>query len=119
MLLAVLIFNASSQSQIAAPNIVGVDKIGHFVVFGWLGVLLARWSAVARIRPLGMGTAIVIVSLYGALDEFHQSLTPGRGVEVADWIADTLGAIVAVTIYARWSTLRGWLERAPFAPSRT
>ena len=35
--------------------------------------------------------AMVWASLYGASDEFHQSFVPGRHVEIADWLADTLG----------------------------
>ena len=54
--------------------------------------------------------AVLAVSLFGLTDEWHQSFTPGRFVEVADWVADTLGAIVAVTIYVRWPRARAALE---------
>ncbi len=110
-----VIFFASSQSKIAAPDVSGIDKVGHFVVYGWLGVLFARIDWVRRMKPLGVWTAVAIASLYGFSDEFHQSFTPGRGVEFADWLADTLGALVAVTLYARWHGLRRWLEDGLFS----
>jgi VanZ family protein len=117
LVLMALIFFASSSSKIAAPNVSGIDKFGHFMVYGWLGVLWARVPWVTRLKPLGAWTAVAIASLYGITDEFHQSFTPGRGVEFADWMADTAGALVAVTIYARWHGLRLWLERGLFARS--
>ena len=118
LLLMAVIFFASSQSKVAAPDVGGIDKIGHFVVYGWLGVLWARVGWVARVKPLGVWTAVAIASLFGFSDEVHQSFTPGRGVEFGDWLADTLGALVAVTIYARWHGLRRWLEGGLFSRAR-
>lgn len=115
LVLMAMIFVASANSQIAAPNVSGIDKVGHFIVYGWLGVLWARVPWVARLKPLGVWTAVAVASLYGITDEFHQSFTPGRGVEFADWLADTAGALVAVTLYARWHGLRRWLEGGLFS----
>jgi VanZ family protein len=115
LVLMAVIFFASSSSKIAAPNVSGIDKFGHFIVYGWLGVLWARVPWVTRLKPLGVWTAVAIASLYGITDEFHQSFTPGRGVEFADWVADTVGALVAVTLYARWHGLRRWLEGGLFS----
>jgi len=117
--LMVVIFFASSQSAIAAPRVIGIDKIGHFTVYAWLGVLWARVPFIVRLKPLGIWTAVLVTSLYGIIDEFHQSFTPGRSVEFADWISDTTGALLAVAIYARWRGLRMWLEGAPFSRVRS
>jgi len=106
-----VIFLASSRSHIAAPHspfdFLRVDKIGHFAVYGLLATLLCR---------LGRGWraafwAVVATSAYGLSDEWHQSFVPGRGVEVADWVADTLGGALAVGLYAGWRPYREWLER--------
>jgi len=45
--------------------------------------------------------AVIIASLYGASDEFHQIFTPGRTPDVFDWLTDTAGAFVgaAVTVW--------------------
>ena len=37
-------------------------------------------------------------------------MTPGRVVELNDWVADTLGAIVAVSVYRSWSHYRSVLS---------
>jgi len=96
---------ASSRSQVAAPSVSYFDKIAHFSVFGLLGTLIARSPGVRRFRY-----AILIVSLFGISDEFRQSFTPGRSVEFADWMADTLGAALAVSLYAFWPGYRRLLE---------
>jgi hypothetical protein len=61
--------------------------------------------------------SLVIVSAYGATDEWHQSFVPGRAMDVQDWIADTIGAAIAVVLYTGWSRYRRWLE-TPVWPSR-
>jgi VanZ family protein len=42
--------------------------------------------------------AAVIASAFGATDEVHQSFVPGRNADVADWVADTLGAAVGALV---------------------
>jgi len=104
--LATMIVIASGRSEVAAPSVVGIDKVAHFGVFGLLAILVVRNGFVPRRAWI----AVLAVSLFGLTDEWHQSFTPGRFVEVADWVADTLGAIVAVTIYVRWPRARAALE---------
>lgn len=106
--LATVIVAASGRSDVASPDIVNFDKVAHFAVFGLLATLVARNGFV----PGRAWLAVAAVSLFGLTDEWHQSFTPGRSVEVVDWVADTLGAIVAVTAYAVWPWYRGLLERS-------
>lgn len=103
---ATLIVIASGRSAVASPDIVGIDKVAHFFVFGLLATLVARNGFV----PGRAWVAVVLVSLFGITDEWHQSFTPGRSVQVADWVADTLGAAVAVACYAGWPAYRRLLE---------
>ena len=56
--------------------------------------------------------AVLIVSLFGATDEFHQHFTPGRSMDVLDWLADTCGAVVAVAAYTFWPGYRRPLKIA-------
>lgn len=46
-----------------------------------------RWAA-----------ALVVTSLYGVFDEWHQSFIPGRHAAFGDWVADTVGAVVALLL---------------------
>jgi VanZ family protein len=104
---------ASSQSHIAAPRgIVGFDKIAHFSVYGLLATVLARIWFSGKRRPWRVVfLAVAITSLFGITDELHQSFTPGRSVELADWLADTGGATLAAVVYVYWAGWRRLLER--------
>ncbi len=99
---------ASGRSEVPSPDIVGLDKLTHFFLFGLLATLVVRNGLATGGRAW---VAVVAVSGFGLTDEWHQSFTPGRAVEVADWVADTLGAAAAVAAYVRWGSYRRWLER--------
>ena len=120
ILLAVALFTASSTSILAVPNLAlfTLDKIGHFLLFGLLATLLIRNQEFLQARWKGALAAALIVSFYGAFDEFRQSLTPGRAVEFYDWLADTLGSVVAVIAYRCIPTYRKVLERSPLQKIR-
>ena len=99
---AALVVLASSRSTVAGSRIEGLDKVTHFAVYGLLATLVCR---------LGRGWrsavwSLLVVSVFGVTDEWHQSFVPGRLAEVADWVADT----VAVTLYAGWAAYRQLLE---------
>ena len=78
------------------------DKGVHFVEYGALGFFMAH--AIATTWP-GRGLAGIVVSVLmtvalGLLDELHQAFVPGRSSDVADLLADSAGALVAVLLYA-------------------
>jgi VanZ family protein len=106
--IAGLIFLASSRSYVPSPGLTKIDdKFAHFAVYGLLGTLVCRlgrgWRAAFY--------AFLVVSAFGASDEWHQSFVPGRFTDFGDWLADTLGAAVAVALYAGWTWYRQLLER--------
>lgn len=68
-----------------------VDKIVHAGTFGLLALLLYGATG----RPV---LSVVLTSLYGVLDELHQAFVPGRHANPWDWLADTLGAVIAVSL---------------------
>ena len=107
VVIAVLIFSASSRSTVAGPRIPNFDKVVHFSVYGLLGTLACRAIAGRR----GAWWALIVVSAYGATDEWHQYFVPGRSTELADWVADTAGAAIAILMYRRWTAYRLLLER--------
>lgn len=113
ILLAATIFTLSGASQIATPDIdvqFSKDKIAHFLIFGLLATSILRVPNIQKLGWRGTIIAILITIAYGGFDEIRQSLTPGRSVEFADWIADSLGAIVATTLYHFDSPYRRLLE---------
>lgn len=102
--LAVLIFVFSGMEKPPQPEM-GVDfgdKILHFIVYGFLCafILIGMHSGRARKKSKKLlYIAIVIASLYGVSDEFHQSFVEGRSSDVADWLADTIGAFAGAYLF--------------------
>ncbi|MEO0795045.1 MAG: VanZ family protein [Verrucomicrobiota bacterium] len=107
---------ASGGNPVALPNsFFTSDKLAHLLVFGLLATACYRafspeWSKARRTI-----FAITFTALFGLADELHQSTTPGRYMEFDDWIADVLGAVIAVYVYRIWGTYRRVLE---FRPAR-
>lgn len=104
ILYASLIFWASSQPLSPIPTIpvAHADKGIHFVEFAILCYLIC-WAQepLASNVKRSMWLAIITTSIYGALDEYHQSFTPQRLPEVADWISDTFGAFASGLLWVR------------------
>jgi VanZ family protein len=114
--IAGLIFYASSRSNVVATGVTRIDdKFAHFAVYGLLGTLVCRIGGRGRFAALG---SCLLVAMYAASDEWHQSFVPGRFADVGDWIADTLGAAVAIGLYTRWAWYRQWLERPLWSRQR-
>jgi VanZ family protein len=105
---AAVIFALSHQSNplpFLPEEIFLHDKLLHAAEYAVLGGLLAPALQLAGLRPLrALVAAVLLASLFGATDEFHQWFVPGRNADVADWMADTLGAALgalAATIALR------------------
>lgn len=82
------------------------DKVQHFTYFLIGSGLLSAW--LFRRNPdqpnwkANIITTIIILSLIGGLDEYHQSFTPGRsGNDPFDWLADLFGAMAGAFIFMR------------------
>ena len=104
-----LIFLVSHQAQIDIPvaDIIW-DKVAHFLEYGFFTLTLAfgftRGFAPDRRTLWPLVAAVIVASLYGVSDEFHQSFV-GRDATVADWLADTAGAVfmaLALVAAFRW-----------------
>ncbi len=75
------------------------DKLVHAAAFAILGFF---WARALAPRALGPVIAVVICVVFGALDELHQSIVPGRFPDVFDGLADTVGACLGVAFYIWW-----------------
>lgn len=93
-----IIFAFSSQPDSDLRNSgrfnIGVYKLAHLVVFGVLGVLVAR--ATQRRSARAGWWAWVIVGLYAIVDEIHQAVVPGRSPLVTDVAIDALGGLLGI-----------------------
>ncbi len=67
------------------------DKLYHAGNFGVLAALLYPVTGRAWLAAL-------LASLYGISDEVHQAFVPDRSADALDWLADTVGALAAVTL---------------------
>lgn len=115
--LALSIFFASSRSELAGPNLWHIpylDKYLHFLIFGLLATNLIRIPLRSN-TALNCLLAFALTSLYGFADEYRQSFTLGRSVELGDALADSLGAFVATQAYARWTAYQKLLEQPLFS----
>ena len=84
------------------PSFPFVDKALHFAAYGLMGILFYRAYQTLRIKnniQLLMLLSVVSASLYGISDEIHQSFVPFREAEVADVVADIIGAFSGVYLY--------------------
>jgi VanZ family protein len=121
LLLVATIITLSGTAEIATPDIglqFSKDKLAHFLVFGLLATSILRVPVLRKRGWRGAAVAALVTTAFGAFDEIRQSLTPGRMVEVADWLADALGALVAVSSYRLITLYRETLERPIFVGRR-
>jgi VanZ family protein len=97
-----ILFTATTIPGNKLPDIHLSDKIEHFSAFFILAVLLNLTLIYQRKSLLLFNYAalvtIIICLSYGAIDELHQMIIPGRTADLRDWIADSTGVILGVLI---------------------
>ncbi len=93
------------------PPVDHIDKVLHFGYFLGGGFFFAGWRHLRNDQRPGwkslMIPAVITMALIGALDEWHQTFTPGRsGADIGDWIADiaggTMGAALFKMLHLKW-----------------
>ena len=88
-----------------------IRKCGHLTEYAVLAIFL--WRALRQpvkneTRPWNWPEArltLLLVMLYAATDEFHQSFVPGRTSLASDVLIDTVGGaagLLALWIFGRW-----------------
>ena len=97
ILWAALIFKFSSGIVPTASQVYwqdfAVKKVGHFLLFGVLAVLIYRGLIGQGLsRKNAAILAVTLALLYGATDEYHQIFTQGREARVRDVFIDGIGA---------------------------
>jgi hypothetical protein len=109
LLWASAIFYVSSRTGNSLPG--GFSVQGHVFEYFVLGGLLAWALAEEEVSPSAIVLAVLLASLYGVTDEFHQHFVPGRTPDLMDWLLDTAGAIAGAFV-ARWLVARSNRKRS-------
>lgn len=102
------LFWLSSLSQSELPDVFTIsDKLAHAAAYFGL-CLVARMPAETLFRRKGYAIlfAFGVSSAYGATDEYHQSLTPGRMPDIYDWAADVVGAAIGAALLFYFEIVR-------------
>ncbi len=77
------------------PEFDSSDKLIHALAYGFL----ARtwfWALSDRSHQKRMGLAFLLTAFYGLFDEWHQSFVPNRTADGYDFLADCIGAFLAI-----------------------
>lgn len=100
------IFVASSIPMAKLPSLENYsDKVVHagvFFMFCWLSHIAFFHQTNASIKKYSLLIAFSLTVLYGFLDEYHQSYTPGRQPDQYDLVADAFGGLMYVLLYLRF-----------------
>lgn len=91
---ALIFWLSSSPDAQGGADVLGLlpfgDKLAHALAFG----VLATFAYLASGR---FWLALGLAAAYGLTDELHQAFVPGRSPDVRDWLADALGALLALS----------------------
>lgn len=107
---AVVLYTLSSFNKTlpeGGPEIPFFDKILHFGYFFGGGIMLTTHFLLKKGTNASyfwrVRLPLIIFALIGALDEYHQTFTPGRsGNDPYDWLADVLGAAAGILFANRF-----------------
>ena len=92
----ILVLTSIPGARLPHLPVQGIDKIVHLTCYGVLAYL--TFPALSQTTG-GMRAAILVmltISVFGALDEWHQQFIPGRTMDLYDWYADTLGGFLGL-----------------------
>lgn len=110
----ITMLSGSAGVQTGPIQFVGMDKVGHVVVFGMLAISVTRCWDVKRHPNLAFWTGVLVAVGFGLGDELHQLTNPYRYFEWADWVADIVGGLLGAAAYVRV----GWIRRILEQPVR-
>ncbi len=105
ILWAAIIYISSSIPTAKLPSVdfPSFDKGVHFIIFFTLAALTHRAVRFQNRVPFAakhhVFSTVLLVVLYGLVDEFHQYFVPGRNPSVLDLIADAIGALIYLALF--------------------
>ena len=100
--MGVLFYSSSiSGRDIPKIDIPNIDKLFHFIEYFVLGFLILRAFFHSFSKPnykYIFIAAILIASLYGASDEFHQRFVSERTCDIFDLLSDIIGSSLGAAL---------------------
>lgn len=102
----ILALTSIPGSSVPDVGVQSADKLVHIVLYAILGALATRamWG---EARPfIVLAIAAAGASVFGAFDELHQSIIPGRSADVIDWVADSIGGLTGAIAVAATRVIR-------------
>jgi VanZ family protein len=102
------IYWLSDQPSLPAPMwFENQDKLYHAGAYSIMGLLAWRGFKHLVSPPIILALlSIAFCSLYGLSDEWHQSFVVGRESDTADWVADTIGAALAIFFRLNYANIK-------------
>jgi VanZ family protein len=98
----ILVLSSLTPQELPEVAFVFWDKANHFLAYvlgGWVAASALRVSRPGIRIATGVILAVIVVAVFGALDELLQTFTPGRsGGDIFDWTADLLGAVAGAVV---------------------
>jgi len=79
----------------------GFEWSDKLLLFGGAFLWMVLGWKVPGVGKQSFWVTLIVVALFGCLDEIHQSFVPGREADVWDWVADVIGGTIAA-IQAPW-----------------
>ncbi|SMG66395.1 VanZ family protein [methanotrophic bacterial endosymbiont of Bathymodiolus sp.] len=115
ILYCVLIYWFSDQSALPAPELFRhQDKVVHAgAYFVMAAFALRAFRHFTSSRSILILSTLIFCSLYGLSDEWHQSFVPGRMSDVADWVADTVSAMLFLGVYCLYRSKYASFKQIP------
>lgn len=100
--LIILISMSIPAEYIPKVKIFGYDKIAHIGVFMVFGILVYRSIINWQLKNINILRSILFslfsVMFFGFFSEAYQQFIPGRTPDIYDFIADTIGGLIAIPI---------------------
>ena len=103
-----MLFGLSSLHTLPSPPAGFSFYDVHVAAYAGLAALTARATGggLREVSLRAVLVAILISSLYGVSDEYHQVFVPGRTFDVLDMLADAIGSVVGASAVWAWSIIK-------------
>lgn len=106
-LLIILLLTLTPGDALPQTNLwaelLNVDKVVHFIIFGILTLLMiigfTKQYTFATLRKYAVAAALAVSIGYGIVIELIQIAIPGRGLELMDMVANTIGCMLGYAVF--------------------